>query len=94
MSRTAWGAGLATVAADGSTLDVWYRWLGWGEYGDDTMAAAHPELDAELERARELQAGMPAEESIQLPPRDTTKIDKDEQKRADELEQGRQLADG
>ena len=52
------------------------------------------ELDAELERARELQAGMPAEESIQLPPRDTTKIDKDEQKRADELEQGRQLADG
>jgi 2,3,4,5-tetrahydropyridine-2,6-dicarboxylate N-succinyltransferase len=48
MSRTAWGAGLATVAADGSTLDVWYRWLGWGEYGDDTMAAAHPELDAEL----------------------------------------------
>ncbi|WP_404392995.1 YihY/virulence factor BrkB family protein [Humibacillus xanthopallidus] len=52
------------------------------------------ELDAELERARELQAGMPAEDSIQLPPRDTTKIDKEEQKRADELEQGRQLADG
>jgi membrane protein len=52
------------------------------------------ELDAELERARELQAGMPAEESIQLPPRDTTKIDKEEQKRAEELERGRQLADG
>ncbi|HET8989046.1 MAG TPA: YihY/virulence factor BrkB family protein [Humibacillus sp.] len=52
------------------------------------------ELDAELERARELQAGIPAEESIQLPPRDTTKIDKDEQKRVDELERGRQLADG
>jgi len=52
------------------------------------------ELDAELERARQLQAGMPAEESIQLPPRDTTKIDKDEKKRAEELEQGRQLADG
>jgi len=52
------------------------------------------ELDAELERARELQAGMPAAESIQLPPRDTTKIDKDEEKRADELERGRQLADG
>ena len=31
MTRTAWGAGFATVAADGSTLDVWYRWLGWGE---------------------------------------------------------------
>ncbi len=29
------------------------------------------EFDAELERGRELQAGMPAEEQIQLPPRDT-----------------------
>jgi 2,3,4,5-tetrahydropyridine-2-carboxylate N-succinyltransferase len=31
----AWGAGLATIAADGSTLDTWYRWLGWGEFGGD-----------------------------------------------------------
>ena len=44
------------------------------------------ELDAELERGRELQAGMPAEEEIQLPPRDTRKIDKAEEKeRADVL---------
>jgi len=35
MTRMAWGAGLATIAADGSTLDTWYRWLGWGEYGSD-----------------------------------------------------------
>jgi 2,3,4,5-tetrahydropyridine-2,6-dicarboxylate N-succinyltransferase len=35
MARMAWGAGLATIAADGSVLDTWYRWLGWGEYGDD-----------------------------------------------------------
>ncbi len=35
MSRMAWGAGLATTAADGSVLDTWYRWLGWGEYGGD-----------------------------------------------------------
>jgi 2,3,4,5-tetrahydropyridine-2-carboxylate N-succinyltransferase len=35
MTRSAWGAGLATIAADGSVLDTWYRWLGWGEYGDD-----------------------------------------------------------
>ncbi len=48
MSRAAWGAGYSTEAADGSTLDAWFRWLGWGEYGDDEMAAAHPELDAEL----------------------------------------------
>ena len=32
MTRMAWGAGLTTVAADGSTLDAWFRWLGWGEY--------------------------------------------------------------
>jgi 2,3,4,5-tetrahydropyridine-2-carboxylate N-succinyltransferase len=35
MARMAWGAGLATVAADGGVLDTWYRWLGWGEYGGE-----------------------------------------------------------
>ncbi len=35
MARMAWGAGLATIASDGSVLDTWYRWLGWGEFGDD-----------------------------------------------------------
>ena len=35
MTRTAWGAGLATIASDGTVLDTWYRWLGWGEFGDD-----------------------------------------------------------
>ena len=34
------------------------------------------ELDAEMERGRQLQAGIPAEREIQLPPRDTTTIDK------------------
>ena len=38
------------------------------------------EVDAEIERARELQAGLPAEEVIQLPPRDTTASDKAEDK--------------
>ena len=33
MTRSAWGAGLATIAADDSVLDTWYRWLWWGEYG-------------------------------------------------------------
>jgi len=49
------------------------------------------ELDAELERARELQAGMPAEESIQLPARDTRKIDKAEEKEREDEERGRRL---
>src|SRR5512134_600245 len=32
MTRMAWGAGWTTEAADGTTLDAWYRWIGWGEY--------------------------------------------------------------
>jgi membrane protein len=49
------------------------------------------ELDAELERGRELQAGLPAEETIQLPPRDTRKSDKAQAKERDDIERGRRL---
>lgn len=49
------------------------------------------ELDAELERARQLQAGMPAEESIQLPPRDTTKSEKAAKKREKDVDRARNL---
>lgn len=49
------------------------------------------ELDAELERGRELQAGMPAEEEIQLPPRDTRTIDKAEKKEREDVLRGRRL---
>jgi 2,3,4,5-tetrahydropyridine-2,6-dicarboxylate N-succinyltransferase len=48
MTRMAWGAGLTTEAADGTTLDVWYRWYGWGELGNDEMARAYPDLDSQL----------------------------------------------
>jgi 2,3,4,5-tetrahydropyridine-2-carboxylate N-succinyltransferase len=48
MTRMAWGAGLTTEAADGSTLDAWFRWLGWGEFGSDEMVADHPDLDSQL----------------------------------------------
>ena len=44
MTKTAWGAGFTTEAADGTTLDAWYRWLGWGEYGAD----APEEVDTAL----------------------------------------------
>jgi 2,3,4,5-tetrahydropyridine-2-carboxylate N-succinyltransferase len=46
MTRSAWGAGLATIAADGSVLDTWYRWLGWGEYGDGGCPT--DEIEAQL----------------------------------------------
>ena len=49
------------------------------------------ELDAELERARELRAGIPAERHIQLPPRDTTQSDKAHEKRAERIAEGRRL---
>jgi membrane protein len=43
------------------------------------------EVDAEVERARQLQAGIQAEENIQLPPRDTAKVEK-MRKARDQLE--------
>ncbi len=49
------------------------------------------EVDAELERTRELEGGIEAERELQLPARDTSKIEKDEEKRAQDEEQGRAL---
>jgi membrane protein len=49
------------------------------------------ELDSELERARQLQAGMEAEETLQLPPRDTRNIDKGERKERKFIARGREL---
>jgi membrane protein len=49
------------------------------------------ELDCELERGRELQAGLPAEESLQLPPRDTRVARKQQRKREKDIARGREL---
>jgi membrane protein len=49
------------------------------------------EVDAELERARQLQAGIASEEQLQLPPRDTRASDKRATKRDEQLEEGRRL---
>ncbi|UZN04224.1 YihY/virulence factor BrkB family protein [Cellulomonas sp. S1-8] len=49
------------------------------------------ELDAELERGRQLQAGIEAERSIQLPPRDTSASKKRHDKLEEDVERGRQL---
>ena len=40
----AWGAGFETLDRRGATLDVWFRWLGWGDYGE----SAPEETDAAL----------------------------------------------
>ncbi|MRG61498.1 YihY family inner membrane protein [Agromyces sp. CFH 90414] len=49
------------------------------------------EFDAELERGRQLQAGIEAEERIQLPPRDTRKIDKAQEQEQKDIELGRRI---
>ncbi|HXD28262.1 MAG TPA: YihY/virulence factor BrkB family protein [Arthrobacter sp.] len=49
------------------------------------------EFDAEMERGRELQGGLPAAESVQLPPRDTAASDKRGLKEERVVEQGRAL---
>ncbi|MBT0994701.1 YihY/virulence factor BrkB family protein [Cellulomonas sp. DKR-3] len=49
------------------------------------------ELDAELERGRQLQGGIPAEETVQLPPRDTRASDKRQAKHEEDVERGRAL---
>jgi membrane protein len=49
------------------------------------------ELDAELERGRQLQAGIPAERSIQLPARDTSGIEKADRKEEKDIELARRL---
>lgn len=49
------------------------------------------EIDAELERARELQAGVRAERSLQLPPRDDTGSLKAAEKLEDRVLEGRRI---
>ena len=49
------------------------------------------ELDSELERGRELQAGVEAEEKVQLPPRDTKVSDKLAEKEKEDVARGRRL---
>jgi membrane protein len=51
------------------------------------------ELDSELERGRQLQAGVEAEEQIQRPLRDTTNVTKNEKKDAELAAQGRAIRD-
>ncbi|WP_427131566.1 YihY/virulence factor BrkB family protein [Pseudarthrobacter sp. S9] len=49
------------------------------------------EFDAEMERGRQLQAGIEAEETIQLPPRDTKHSDKLQEQAEEDIRHGREL---
>ncbi|GAA6527114.1 YihY/virulence factor BrkB family protein [Intrasporangium sp. DVR] len=52
------------------------------------------EVDAEMERGRELQAGMAAEEAIQLPPRGTEASEKKARKREQIIEEQETIREG
>ncbi len=49
------------------------------------------EFDAETERGRQLQAGIKAEETLQLPPRDTKKSEKLQAQEEEDVRRGREL---
>jgi membrane protein len=49
------------------------------------------EFDAEMERGRQLQGGIEAEETIQLPPRDTKKSDKMQEKEDELVRSGEEI---
>ncbi|MCW2712079.1 MAG: transposase, partial [Marmoricola sp.] len=49
------------------------------------------ELDAELERGRELQLGIASEEALQLPVRDTRGLEKAVSRRTKDIERMRQV---
>ncbi|MBO1751002.1 YihY/virulence factor BrkB family protein [Actinotalea sp. BY-33] len=76
----------ATYGALGGVV-VFLLWL----YITNNALLFGAELDAELERGRELQAGIAAEKSIQLPPRDTTASEKKQKKHTDDVARGRRL---
>jgi len=52
------------------------------------------EVDAEMERGRQLQGGIAAEEHIQLPPRSTRQSGKSLDRQSDDIERGRALRRG
>ena len=49
------------------------------------------ELDAEIERGRELQLGLPAETRVQLEPRDSRTIEKSEEREREQRTEGRRI---
>ncbi|MCT1458120.1 YihY/virulence factor BrkB family protein [Aestuariimicrobium sp. p3-SID1156] len=57
----------------------------------NTVLLLGVEIDAELERGRQLQGGIRAEESLQLPPRDDSASKKRAKKAEELVEQGRQI---
>jgi membrane protein len=69
----------------GVVLALLFLWIG------NLALLFGAELDSELERGRELQAGMVAEEELQLPARDTRNIEKARKTQAKDIALGRRI---
>lgn len=93
LASAAFGVYLANVAAYDRTYGslagavVFLLWL----WITNLALLFGAELDAELERGRQLQAGLPAEEDLQLPPRDTRTLVKAQAKEREDVDRGRRL---
>jgi membrane protein len=89
--------GFAFYAANFSKYDTTYGSIGgiiifllWVWISNNALLFG-AELDVEIERGRELQAGIKAEEVLQLPPRDTKQSDKKAEQHAKDVRIGREL---
>nr|BFF16725.1 hypothetical protein GCM10025730_02460 [Promicromonospora thailandica] len=93
VASAAFGLYVATFASYDATygslagLIVFLLWL----WITNLALLLGAELDAELERGRELQGGIAAEETLRLPPKDARASEKREAKRQEEIERGRHL---
>jgi len=84
------GSGLSNYGATYGTLAgviIFLLWL----WITNLALLLGAEVDAEVERSRELQGGIAAEERLQLPPRDTSASDKKAAKREKAVAQARTL---
>ncbi|OBK24013.1 ribonuclease BN [Mycobacterium asiaticum] len=75
-----------TYGAVGGVI-VFLLWL----YITNVALLFGAELDAELERGRQLQAGIPAERELQLPPKDVRGVQKNEASQEKDIKRGRWL---
>ncbi|MGV8884037.1 MAG: YihY/virulence factor BrkB family protein [Microbacteriaceae bacterium] len=89
--------GFATYVMTVGTYDRVYGWLGGGLailvwlYITNLVLVIGAEVDGEVVRIRQLTAGIPAEETIQLPARDTTRTLMLARQRADDIAAGRAI---
>jgi membrane protein len=92
-------AGFALYVATISIYDRVYGWLGGAIvlllwlYITNLVLVLGAEFDAEVVRLRQLSAGLPAEETIQLPLRDTSRNLMLARQRADDVRDGKAIRD-